>query len=177
MSLGFSTNIWNTNKKENEIKNQLTNPLVRLNCPVRIYIHILKDVENNKKAKIKPSKTYKSFVAVTGCYRKLSFIEKDERNYITREVQNISELEDAKEFGKCLLRMKEKNQNFFSSLNLRLISQLRLFFGPTQEIGLPVNILEMYNLVFGSFVGVNHYGQSTHLGCALMKNENIQSFK
>ncbi|RYR74097.1 hypothetical protein Ahy_A02g008716 [Arachis hypogaea] len=34
-----------------------------------------------------------------------------------------------------------------------------------------------YNLVFGSFMGVNHHGHSTHLGCALMKNENIQSFK
>ncbi|XP_057740211.1 protein FAR-RED IMPAIRED RESPONSE 1-like [Arachis stenosperma] len=29
----------------------------------------------------------------------------------------------------------------------------------------------------GSFVGVNHHGQSTLLGCTLMKNEDIQSFK
>ncbi|RYQ88365.1 hypothetical protein Ahy_B09g095591 isoform C [Arachis hypogaea] len=34
-----------------------------------------------------------------------------------------------------------------------------------------------YNLVCGSFVGVNHHGQSTLLGCSLMKNEEIESFK
>ncbi|RYR53384.1 hypothetical protein Ahy_A06g028454 [Arachis hypogaea] len=34
-----------------------------------------------------------------------------------------------------------------------------------------------YNLVLGSFVGVNHHGQSTLLGCSLMKNEDIQSFR
>ncbi|XP_015960603.1 protein FAR1-RELATED SEQUENCE 4-like [Arachis duranensis] len=48
----------------------------------------------------------------------LGFIEKDVRNYVTREVQNISEEDDAKEFGKYLVRMKEKNQNFFFELNL-----------------------------------------------------------
>ncbi|RYR40550.1 hypothetical protein Ahy_A09g046303 [Arachis hypogaea] len=30
--------------------------------------------------------------------------------------------------------------------------------------------------IFGSFVEMNHHGQSTLLGCALMKNEDIQSF-
>ncbi|RYR62542.1 hypothetical protein Ahy_A04g020210 [Arachis hypogaea] len=34
-----------------------------------------------------------------------------------------------------------------------------------------------FNLVFCSFVGVNHHAQSTFLGCALIKNEDIQSFK
>ncbi|RYR67852.1 hypothetical protein Ahy_A03g014299 [Arachis hypogaea] len=59
---GFSTRVWSTNMKENEIKNQLitcsregkwkskisptekTNPTADLNCPARIYIHTLKDV-------------------------------------------------------------------------------------------------------------------------------------
>ncbi|RYR45371.1 hypothetical protein Ahy_A07g031211 isoform A [Arachis hypogaea] len=63
------------------------------------------------------SKTYQSFVAVAGSHRELGFIEKDVRNYITREVRNIFEEDDAKEFGKYLLRMKEKNQNFFFELN------------------------------------------------------------
>ncbi|RYR08595.1 hypothetical protein Ahy_B05g076344 [Arachis hypogaea] len=59
---GFSTRVRSTNKKGNEIKNQLitcsreekwkskisltekTNPSTGLNCPARIYIHILKDI-------------------------------------------------------------------------------------------------------------------------------------
>ncbi|RYR04431.1 hypothetical protein Ahy_B06g084156 [Arachis hypogaea] len=59
---GFSTRVWCTNKKGNKIKNQIitcsregkwkskisltekTNPSAGLNCPARIYIHVLKDV-------------------------------------------------------------------------------------------------------------------------------------
>ncbi|RYR11798.1 hypothetical protein Ahy_B04g069315 [Arachis hypogaea] len=76
-------------------------------------------IENNEEVGIRPSKTYQSFVAATGGHSELNFIEKDVRNYITREVRNILELEDAKEFGKYLLRMKEKNQNFFFELELK----------------------------------------------------------
>ncbi|RYR64602.1 hypothetical protein Ahy_A03g010678 [Arachis hypogaea] len=142
---GFSTRVRCTNRKGNEIKNQLitcsregkwkskisptekTNPTAGLNCPARIYIHTLKDVgawiiskvvldhshpccpskaemlkqhmelsmsirrtiENNEEAGIRPSKTYQSFVAAAGGHRELNFIEKDVRNYITREVRNI----------------------------------------------------------------------------------------
>ncbi|RYR16659.1 hypothetical protein Ahy_B04g073692 [Arachis hypogaea] len=155
---GFSTRVRCTNRKGNEIKNQLitcsregkwkskisptekTNPTAGLNCPARIYIHTLKDVgawiiskvvldhshpccpskaemlkqhrelsmsirrtiENNEEAGIRPSKTYQSFVAAAGGHRELNFIEKDVKNYITREVRNVSEQEDAKEFGKYL---------------------------------------------------------------------------
>ncbi|RYR57076.1 hypothetical protein Ahy_A05g022817 [Arachis hypogaea] len=34
-----------------------------------------------------------------------------------------------------------------------------------------------YNLVFDSFVGVNHHSHSILLKYALMKNEDIQSFQ
>ncbi|RYR62452.1 hypothetical protein Ahy_A04g020062 [Arachis hypogaea] len=39
------------------------------------------------------------------------------------------------------------------------------------------NLSQRYNLVFGSFAGMNYHGQSTLLGCALMKTKDIQSFK
>ncbi|RYR09871.1 hypothetical protein Ahy_B05g078294 [Arachis hypogaea] len=180
----FSTRVRSTNKKGNEIKNQLitcsregkwkskisptekTNPTVGLNCPTRIYIHTLKDVgawiiskvvlnhshpccpskakmlkqhrelsmsirrtiENNEEAGIRPSKTYQSFVAAAGGHRELNFIEKNVRNYINREVRNVSEQEDAKEFRKYLLRMKEKNQNFFFELELKEDQSIKLAF-------------------------------------------------
>ncbi|RYQ83105.1 hypothetical protein Ahy_B10g101723 isoform C [Arachis hypogaea] len=57
-------------------------------------------IENNEEADIRPSKTYQSFVAAAGGHRELNFIEKNVRNYITREVRNVLELDDAKEFGK-----------------------------------------------------------------------------
>ncbi|RYR52718.1 hypothetical protein Ahy_A06g027606 isoform C [Arachis hypogaea] len=79
---------------------------------------VCRTIETNKEARIRPSKTYQSFVAAASKHRELSFIEKDVRNYITSEVRNVSEQDDANEFRKYLLRMKEKNQNFFFELNL-----------------------------------------------------------
>ncbi|RYR74081.1 hypothetical protein Ahy_A02g008692 [Arachis hypogaea] len=225
---GFFTRVRCTNRKGNEIKNQLitcstegkwkskisptekTNPTAVLNCPARIYIHILKDVgawiiskvvldhlhpccprkaemlkqyrelsmsirrtiENNEEAGIRPSKTYQSFVAAAGGHRELNFIEKDVRNYITREVRNVSEQEDAKEFGKYLLRMKEKNQNFFFELKLEEDQSIKLafwadtrsraafeYFGDVISFDTTYNT-NRYNLVCGSFVGVNHHEMS-----------------
>ncbi|RYR61800.1 hypothetical protein Ahy_A04g019011 [Arachis hypogaea] len=85
-------------------------------------------IENNEEASIRPSKTYQSFVAATEGHRELNFIEKDEEKYITREVRNVSKLEDAKEFEKYLLRMKEKNQNFFFELELDDDQWIKLTF-------------------------------------------------
>ncbi|XP_057756146.1 protein FAR1-RELATED SEQUENCE 4-like [Arachis stenosperma] len=135
---GFSTKIRNTTRKGDGVKNQLidvglwTISKVVMNhshpcCPDQAEIlkqhkelsmFVCRTIETNEEARIRPSKTYQSFVAAAGSHRELSFIEKDVRNYITREVWNISEQDDAKEFGKYLLRMKEKNQNFFFELNL-----------------------------------------------------------
>ncbi|RYQ95999.1 hypothetical protein Ahy_B08g091423 [Arachis hypogaea] len=142
-----------------------TNPSAGINCPARIYVHILKDVglwiiskvvlnhshpccpdriemlkqhselsmfvhrtiENNEEARIRPSKTYQSFVAVMGGHHGLSFIENDVRNYITRKVHNVSKQDDANEFRKYLLKIKEKNQNFFS-LILKFITLSKMHF-------------------------------------------------
>ena len=92
-------------------------------------------IETNKEFGIRPSKTYQLFVAAAGSHRELDFIEKDVRNYIIREVRNIFEEDDAKEFGKYLVRMKEKNQNFFVELNLKAITALNMHSGPMQEQG------------------------------------------
>ncbi|RYQ99922.1 hypothetical protein Ahy_B07g087934 [Arachis hypogaea] len=155
----FSTKIRNTTRDGDKIKNQLivctregrwkskisptlkTNPSAVLNCPARIYVHIMKDVgvwtilkvvlndsrpccsewaemlkqhrelsmfmhrtiETHEEAEIRLSKTYQSFVVAAGSHRELGFIEKDVRNYITREVRNIFKEDDAKEFGKGIL--------------------------------------------------------------------------
>ncbi|RYR03213.1 hypothetical protein Ahy_B06g082064 [Arachis hypogaea] len=206
----FSTKIRNTTRDGDKIKNQLivctkegrwkskisptlkTNPSTGLNCPARIYVHIMKDVglwtisrvflnhshpccpdwaemlkqhkelsmfvhrtiKTNEEAGIRLSKTYQSFVAAADSHRELSFIEKDVRNYITREVQNIYEEDDAKEFGKAAFEYFRDVVSFDTTYNTN-----------------------RYNLVLGSFMGVNHHGQSILLGCALIKNEDIQSFK
>ncbi|RYQ96209.1 hypothetical protein Ahy_B08g091851 [Arachis hypogaea] len=85
--------------------------------------------------------------------------------------------------------MKEKNQNFCFELNLEGDHCIKHafwadaksrdaceFFGDMVSFDTTYNI-NRYNLVLGSFVGMNHHGQLILLGCALMKNEDIQSFK
>ncbi|RYQ89918.1 hypothetical protein Ahy_B09g096317 isoform H [Arachis hypogaea] len=136
--VGFSTKISNTTRDGDKIKNQLidvdlwTISKIVLNhshpcCPNQaemlkqhreLSMFVRRTIETHEEAGIRPSKPYQSFVAAAGSHRELGFIEKDVRKYITREVRNISEKDDAKEFGKYLVRMKEKNQNFFFELNL-----------------------------------------------------------
>ncbi|RYR14690.1 hypothetical protein Ahy_B04g071357 [Arachis hypogaea] len=167
---GFSTRVRSTNKKGNEIKNQLitcsregkwkskisptekTNPTAGLNCPIRIYIHTLKDVgawiiskvvlhhshpccptqaevlKQHRELSMFVRRTIENNEEAARGHRELNFIEKDVRNYITREVRNVLEQEDAKEFGKYLLRMKEKNQNFFFELELEDDQSIKLAF-------------------------------------------------
>ncbi|RYQ92164.1 hypothetical protein Ahy_B09g098330 [Arachis hypogaea] len=137
---------------------------------------VCRTIENNEEASIRPSKTFQSFVAAAGVHRKLNFIEKDVRNYITREVRNVSKQEDAKEFGKYLLRMKDDQSIKLAFwVDARSIAAYE-YFGDVISFDTTYNT-NRYNLVCGSFVRVNHHGQSTLPGCALMKNEDIESFK
>ncbi|RYR65550.1 hypothetical protein Ahy_A03g011482 [Arachis hypogaea] len=85
-------------------------------------------IENNEEVGIRQSKTYKSFVAAVRGHWELNFIEKYVRNYITREVRNVLKLEDAKEFGKYLLRIKENNRNFFFELKLEVDQSIKIAF-------------------------------------------------
>ncbi|RYQ97469.1 hypothetical protein Ahy_B08g093511 [Arachis hypogaea] len=123
---------------------------------MELSMFVRRTIETNEEAGIRPRKTYQSFVAAAGSHRELSFIEKDVRNYITREVRNVSEKDDAEKFGKSRAACE--------------------YFGDVISFDTTYNT-NRYNMVFGSFVSVNHHGQSTLLGCALMKNEDIQSFK
>ncbi|RYR78542.1 hypothetical protein Ahy_A01g003367 [Arachis hypogaea] len=50
---------------------------------------VRRTIENNEEASIRPSKTYQSFVAAAGIHHELNFIEKELRNYITREHNSL----------------------------------------------------------------------------------------
>ncbi|XP_020989639.1 protein FAR1-RELATED SEQUENCE 5-like [Arachis duranensis] len=123
---------------------------------------VRRTIETHEEAEIRSSKTYQSFIAAAGSHRELGFIEKNVRNYITRKVWNIFEEDDAKEFGKYLA--DARNRAAFE------------YFGDVVSFEITYNT-NRYNFVLGSFVGMNHHGQSTLLGCTLMKNEDIKSFK
>ncbi|RYR21913.1 hypothetical protein Ahy_B03g067208 [Arachis hypogaea] len=55
---------------------------------MKLSISVHRTIENNEEASIRPSKTFQSFVAAARGHRELNFIEKDVKNYTTREVCN-----------------------------------------------------------------------------------------
>ncbi|MED6177487.1 hypothetical protein PIB30_098557 [Stylosanthes scabra] len=118
---GFSTKIRNTNRcrETKEIKNQLITcnregkwiseiPQAQMLPQHReLSMQVRCTIENNDQSGIRPNQTYQSLVNAAGGHNELGFIEKDVRNYITREIRNVSEEEDANELGKYFYRMKE----------------------------------------------------------------------
>ncbi|RYR51913.1 hypothetical protein Ahy_A06g026858 [Arachis hypogaea] len=110
----------------------------------KLSMSVRRIIENNEKAGIRPSKTFQSFVVAAGGHRELNFIEKNVRNYITREVQNVSKQEDAKEFGKIFIENEREESEFLFRARTRGRSnRLSLLFGPMQGAELPLSILEM----------------------------------
>ncbi|RYQ95962.1 hypothetical protein Ahy_B08g091369 [Arachis hypogaea] len=81
--------------------------------------------------------------------------------------------------------MKEKNQNFFLELVLEVDQLIKIvfwadarsrtaceYFGDIISFDTTYNtniVIILVQSVFWSFVGMNHHGQSTLLGCALIK--------
>ncbi|MED6223183.1 hypothetical protein PIB30_071489 [Stylosanthes scabra] len=59
-------------------------------------LDVRRTIENNNLSGIRPRQTFQSFVTAASGQNEVSFIEKDVRNYITREVRNVTEEEDAK---------------------------------------------------------------------------------
>ncbi|RYR35855.1 hypothetical protein Ahy_A10g050960 [Arachis hypogaea] len=112
---------------------------------MELSMSVRRTIENNEEAVIRPSKTFQSFVAAARGHCELNFIEKGVRNYITREVWNVSEQEDAKEFGKYLLRMKEKNQNFFFELELEDDQSIKLSRAACEYFGNVISFDTTYN--------------------------------
>ncbi|MED6177864.1 hypothetical protein PIB30_102057 [Stylosanthes scabra] len=87
----------------------------------KLSLDVRRTIENNDISGIRPHQTYQSFVTAAGGHNELGFIEKDVRNYITREVRNVTDEEDAKEFGKYFLRKRTKT----SFMRLYLMSNRR----------------------------------------------------
>ncbi|RYR78226.1 hypothetical protein Ahy_A01g002960 isoform A [Arachis hypogaea] len=120
---------------------------------------VCRTIENNDEVEIKLSKTYQSFVPTTDSHRKLSFIKKDVRNYITRNVRNVSEQDDAKEFDA-----------FWDDARSRAAYE---YFGDVVSFDTTYNT-NKYNLVFCSFVGVNHHGGKAPKGILIDQCTSMQ---
>ncbi|XP_016206707.1 protein FAR1-RELATED SEQUENCE 5-like [Arachis ipaensis] len=118
-------------------------------------------IEDNDEAGIWPNKTYFALENEVGGLSNLGYSEKDVRNYITSNL--------------CL---DVDAANKFRSV-LWIDARCRASYDYYEDVILfdTTYSRNKYGLPFASLVGVNHNGKSIMLGCALLGNEKIRSFK
>ncbi|KAL4394934.1 hypothetical protein AHAS_Ahas02G0201600 [Arachis hypogaea] len=110
-------------------------------------------------------------------------MEKDVRNYLSRRLCISGDETDPKELLKHFSRMKELNPKVFFETDVEENHSIRnVFWADAREYFGDVVMFDTtyktnrYDMPFGSFVGVNHHGMSTLLGCALLWNEDTHMF-
>ncbi|RYR04897.1 hypothetical protein Ahy_B06g084707 [Arachis hypogaea] len=124
-------------------------------------------IEVNDEAGIRPNKTFLALANEVGGPSNLGFSEKDVRNYISSRLRSTSVNADVKEMLNYFMQMKELNPNYFYAVNINEDNKFTSAVWVDARHGLP----------FAAFIGVNHHGKSTLLGCALLGSEEIPSFE
>ncbi|XP_051201527.1 protein FAR1-RELATED SEQUENCE 5-like [Lolium perenne] len=115
--------------------------------------------------------------------------------YDTKPVSNfmatIDEYQTHKDMSKLLshfARIKKEDPDFYFNLHTDHVDKVdRIFWIDGPAIAAYKNysdclsfdttyMTNMYNMPFAPFIGINRYCQSIQLGCAFLKNENVESF-
>ncbi|XP_016172701.1 protein FAR1-RELATED SEQUENCE 5-like [Arachis ipaensis] len=151
----------------------------------QLRMHVKDLIQQNDQAGIRPSKTYQALANAVGGPANLTFTEKDVRNYISRHLRISGDETDPKELLKHFSRMKELNPNFFFEIDMDENHSIRNVFwadawcrAAWEYFGDVVTVdttykTNRYDMPFGSFVGVNHHGMFTLLGCYFIVNMDI----
>ncbi|RYR02621.1 hypothetical protein Ahy_B06g081422 [Arachis hypogaea] len=145
-------------------------------------------IQNNNEAGIRPNKTFLALANEVGGPSNLGFLEKDLRNYITARLRTSNINADVREMMNYFIRMKDINPNFFYAVKLDDECRFRSavwvdarcrasyeYYGDVVSFDSTYST-NRHGLPFASFVGVNHHGKSSLLGCALLGNEKIPSY-
>ncbi|RYQ85928.1 hypothetical protein Ahy_B10g105572 isoform A [Arachis hypogaea] len=114
-------------------------------------MYMCRVIERNDEAGVRPSKTSQVLVDEMGDFSKISLMEKDVRNYFSR---------------------KRFKTIFWAEARSRAAYE---YFGDVVSFDTTYKT-NRYNMLFGSFVGLNHHGNLVLLGCGLMTKKNFGSF-
>ncbi|QHO43422.1 Protein FAR1-RELATED SEQUENCE [Arachis hypogaea] len=152
-------------------------------------MHVKDVIERNDQAGIRPSKTFQALADEAGGRSNLKFLEKDVRNYISGKLRINGDNTDAQEMLDYFTRMKEQNPNFFYDICVYSDNSLKHafwadarsraayeYFGDVVSFDTTYK-LNKYEMPVAAFVGVNHHGRSCLFGCALLGNEETESFE
>lgn len=154
----------------------------------RMDLHVKRTIEINEDAGVRTIKTFRSIVNNAEGQENIPFCEKDMINYVNNEQHLIGKEGDGKALMSYFSKMREQNSNFFYDIDLDDDFHVRNVFwadarsrATYEYFGDVVTfdttyLTNKYDMPFATFVGVNHHGQSTLLGCGLLSGEDTESF-
>ena len=159
-------------------------------CNRMLEPHVKRRLELNDSAGIRMNKSFNSFVVEKGGHENVPFLERDCRNHVQRLRRSRLRLGkgDADAMLEYFMRMRDDNSDFYHVINLNENNRLRNVFWANawsraafKEFGDVVTfdttyLVNRHGMPFAPFVGMNHHGQSTLLGCALISHENTKTF-
>ncbi|XP_022870889.1 protein FAR1-RELATED SEQUENCE 5-like [Olea europaea var. sylvestris] len=157
-------------------------------CNREFSAHVKWRLEVNDVAGISLHKSYNFTVVEVGEYENMTCVEKDCRNYIEQMRRLRLGEGDAAAIQAYFSNMQVQCSRFYFSTDLDDESRLRNIFWTDnrcrqayKEFGDVVTfdttyLTNKYDMPFAPFVGINHHGQSTLLGCDLLSNEDTNNF-
>ncbi|XP_040996021.1 protein FAR-RED IMPAIRED RESPONSE 1-like [Juglans microcarpa x Juglans regia] len=157
-------------------------------CNRAIDDSVKRQLDINDKAGICMAKSFNALVVEVGGFDKLSFIEKDAKNYIDKARYLRLGKGGVDALHSYFERMQYKNDGFYSSMDLDDGGRLKNVFWADarnraaydnfRDVGTfdTTYLTNRHGMPFAPFVGVNHHGQSILLGVGLISSENIETF-
>ncbi|XP_022891821.1 protein FAR-RED IMPAIRED RESPONSE 1-like [Olea europaea var. sylvestris] len=153
-------------------------------CNQELSANVKRKLELNDIVGIPLYKSFNSAIVEAGGYENMTCIEKDCQNYIEQvRLLRLGE-GDAAALQSYFSQMQARCSGFYFAMDLDDESRLKNVFWADnryrqayKEFGDIVTfdttyLTNKYDMPFAPFVGVNHHGQSTLLGCGLLSNEN-----
>ncbi|XP_057432495.1 protein FAR-RED IMPAIRED RESPONSE 1-like [Lotus japonicus] len=159
-----------------------------LRCNKNLEPRIKRRLELNDQVGINVSRNFRAFVVEANGYDNLTFGEKDCRNYIDKVRRLRLGTGDAQAIQNYFVRKQKQNSQFYYVMDVDDDSHLRNVFWADARSRIAYEyfgevitfdttyLTNKYDMPFAPFVGVNHHGHSLLLGCALLSNEDTQTF-
>ncbi|CAK8570745.1 unnamed protein product [Lathyrus sativus] len=157
--------LWYTTQFETNHSHETSPIKVRLfRANKKMNLHVRRTIQINDDVGVRINKTFQSLVKDARGHENIPFCEKDVRNYINKERRAIGKEDLDDDF--------HVRNVFWAVAKSRSAYE---YFGDVVTFD-TTDLTNKYDMHFSAFVGVNHHGQSTLLGCGLLSGEDTNSF-
>ncbi|KAL2935595.1 Protein FAR-RED IMPAIRED RESPONSE 1 [Bienertia sinuspersici] len=152
----------------------------------KLVLRVVKDLMD---AGVKQSQIYHALASQMNGFENLPFLLKDMHNVVGKERSKEFDETDCRAMFAYFAKMKEANEDFFFLWRVDEANKLMdvIWVDARSRVAYmdfcdvvcfdATYITNHYELPFANFVGVNHQGQTILLGCALVHNEDTETYK